>query len=245
MVTRAPPPLRERMRPGMATHAHVAIDGPAGSGKTTVARALARRLDMLYLDTGAMYRAVALGALNARVDPTDEEAVLAVIAGNPIGVIVDSASDRGFIVFAGARALGDELYGNGVSRIVSIVAAHPAIRRALVERQRAIASDGPVVMAGRDIGTVVLPEAPHKIYLTATVDERVARRLLELAERGVTIGRDELRREIEERDRIDASREVAPLRPAPGALEIDSTGTSVDDVVSRIACLVRPHWGAA
>ncbi len=223
----------------MGGYAHVAIDGPAGSGKTTVARALARRLGVLYLDTGALYRAVALATLRARTDAGDEGAVLAAIGRAPIRAAVDADSERGFAIFAGDERLGDELYGNDVSRMVSIVAAHPAVRAALLERQREIARDGPVVMAGRDIGTVVLPDAPHKIFLTASVDERVARRLLELAERGAAVDRADLKTEIEERDRIDRSRAVAPLRAAAGAVEIDSTGASVDEVVDRIVALVR------
>ena len=223
----------------MEAFAHIAIDGPAGSGKTTVAHELARRLGFLYLDTGAMYRAVALLALRNAVDPSDEAAVLRLAREHPVRVVVDAAAQRGFRVFAGAEPLGDELYSNDVSRIVSIVAAYPGIRALMVERQRAIAAEGPVIMAGRDIGTVVLPGAPVKIFLTASVDERVERRLVELAERGTQVSRPALRAEIEERDRLDRTRAVAPLRPAPDAVEIDSSGATVDEVVSRVAEIVR------
>jgi cytidylate kinase len=219
--------------------AHIAIDGPAGSGKTTVAHALARRLGVLYLDTGAMYRAVALLALRAEVDPQDEMAVLAIARERPVRVAVDESSPLGFRVFAGDHEFGSELYGNDVSRVVSLVSAYAGVRDLMVERQRAIAAEGPVIMAGRDIGTVVLPTAALKIFLTASVDERVERRLAELAARGTQVSRPELRAEIEERDRLDATRAVAPLRPAADALEIDSSGATVDEVVERIAELAR------
>ncbi len=223
----------------MTRLAHVAIDGPAGSGKTTVAHALARRLGILYLDTGAMYRAVALAALRANVDPADRGAVMALALARPIHAEVDPHSPLGFRIFAGSDELGDELYGNDVSRIVSIVASEPQIRAYLVERQREIAAGRPVIMAGRDIGTVVLPHAPFKIFLTASVAERVDRRLAELAARGSAVDRATLHDEIVERDRLDRERAVSPLRPADDATMIDSTGMPVDAVVERIAALVR------
>jgi len=229
---------RERSGLGMGGFAHVAIDGPAGSGKTTVAHALARRLGILYLDTGAMYRAVALAALEAHVDPADGTAVEALARAVPVGAAPDTSAALGFRIFAGTRELGQELYRNDVSRVVSIVAAHPALRALLVERQRAIAAEGPVIMAGRDIGTVVLPDAPLKVFLTASVAERVERRRAELAARGTLVDRDVLRAEILERDALDTTRATSPLRQARDAVEIDSTGLSVDDVVAKIAALV-------
>ena len=230
---------RERSRLGMQPYPNIAIDGPAGSGKTTVAHALSRHLGVVFLDTGAMYRAVALMALRATVDPHDEPAILALARRRPVRVVVDPEAPRGSHVFAGDEPLGEALYGNDVSRVVSLVAAYPGVRTLMVERQRAIAREGPVIMAGRDIGTVVLPEAGVKIFLTASVDERVERRLAELAARGSAPSRLELRAEIEERDRLDASRAVAPLRPASDAIEVDSSGSSIDAVVERIASIVR------
>ena len=222
----------------MSGFAHVAIDGPAGSGKTTVARLLARRIGSLYLDTGAMYRALTLLALENGRDPADEEAMLQLAQAQPVRAVLDVASPMGFRVFAGERELGEDLYRNDVSRNASLVAAHPRIRTLMVERQREIACQGPVVMAGRDIGTVVLPDAPIKIFLTASVPERVERRLLELAARGVTVDPRTLRAEIEERDRLDAGRPTGPLRPASDALEIDSSGLTVEQVVERIGAIV-------
>jgi len=229
----------------MSGYGHVAIDGPAGSGKTTVARALAPRLHLLYLDTGAMYRAVALLAIRAGADANCEDAIVALAREQPIHVVHDAATPDGFRVYAGGSALGNELYANEVSRIVSVIAAYPVIRDLMVERQRSIAAEGPVVMAGRDIGTVVLPDAPLKIFLTASVEERVQRRGAELAERGTLLDPQALRAEIEERDRLDRNRSVAPLRPAPDAIEIDSTGMSVDEVVDRIAELACARAGDA
>jgi cytidylate kinase len=216
----------------------VAIDGPAGSGKTTVARALARRLGFLYLDTGAMYRALALLALEAREDASDEATMLELARRRPIRVAFDPAADDGYRIFAGDTPLGDELYGNDVSQVVSVVAAHPGVRMLMVESQREIAGSRPVVMAGRDIGTVVLPGAPVKIFLTASVQERTERRRAELAERGNVVDAPTLQREIEERDKLDRDRAASPLRAAPGAYEIDSSGMSVSDVVERIAGIV-------
>jgi cytidylate kinase len=221
----------------MGTFTHIAIDGPVGSGKTTVARELAQRLGILYLDTGAMYRAVALSALHAGVDPSNETAVLEIVRLHPVHVTLDRHAPLGFRIFAGAHEFGEELYGNDVSPVASVVAAHPDIRAEMVLRQRAIAREGAVVMAGRDIGTVVLPDAPLKIFLTATVEARVERRRAELHAQGVKVDTATLREQIVERDRLDANRPVAPLRAASDAVEIDSSDMTVSDVVEHIASL--------
>jgi cytidylate kinase len=165
--------------------------------------------------------------------------MLELAKARPVRVELDQAAPLGFRVFAGDTQLGDELYANRVSRIVSAVAAHPRVRDLMVERQREMAQAGPVVMAGRDIGTVVLPDAPVKIFLTASVPTRVERRAAELAARGTAVDPTSLRDEIVERDRFDASRAVAPLRPAPDAVTIDSSGMTVDEVVGKIAALVE------
>jgi cytidylate kinase len=221
----------------MVEHAHIAIDGPVASGKTTVARALARRLGILYLDTGAMYRALAALALAEGADVTDEEALLRLARRYPISVRLDAAAPLGLRIFAGPRELGRELFSNDVSTIVSAVARHAEVRAEMVDRQRAIAAGGPVVMAGRDIGTVVLPDAPLKVFLTASVDARVKRRLAELGAAGAAVDANVLRVQIAERDRLDETREISPLHAAEDAIVIDSSELSIEEVVARIAAL--------
>jgi cytidylate kinase len=218
----------------------IAIDGPAASGKTTVARATAQRLHVLYLDTGAMYRALAYLALRSGTDVDNGAALARLAASTPIGVQLDESAPLGFRVFAADRELSEEdLQGNEVTAIVSAVAAHGEVRTEMVEAQRRIAQAGPVVMAGRDIGTVVLPNAPVKIYLTASVEARIARRRLQLQEAGVDVDAHRLGAEIEERDRIDASRAISPLAPAPDAHIIDSSDIDAAAVVDEICALVK------
>jgi cytidylate kinase len=221
----------------MTDYAHVAIDGPVASGKTTVARALAQRLGILSLDTGAMYRGLAALALAEGADVTDEAALLELARQHPIAVRLDGEAPLGFRIFAGARELGAELFSNDVSTVVSAVARHAGVRREMVNRQRAIAAGGPVVMAGRDIGTVVLPDAPLKVFLTASVDARVKRRLAELGAAGAAVDPNVLRVQIAERDRLDETREASPLHAAADAIVIDSSDLGVEEVVARIAAL--------
>jgi cytidylate kinase len=218
---------------------HVAIDGPVASGKTVAARNLAARLGHLYLDTGAMYRAAAYLALHNGVDLDNERAILALLARHRIGLVPDATNAIGYRVEIDGSDTGTELFDPEVSAAVSTVAALPLVRAAMVEQQRAIAADGPVVMAGRDIGTVVLPDAQFKFFLTASVDERAARRAREFAERGIEVGIDEVRAQIEERDRLDRGRAIAPLRAAPDAILIDSTALGPDAVVDRMRATIE------
>ncbi|MGH7707734.1 MAG: (d)CMP kinase [Vulcanimicrobiaceae bacterium] len=229
----------------MGEFAHVAIDGPVASGKTTVARALAQRLGYLYLDTGAMYRAVALLAIRAGANAADDAAIVALADAHPLDVRVDRAAPLGFRIAADGHEFGAELFGDDVNAVVSLVAALPGVRERLVARQRAIASGGPVVMAGRDIGTVVLPDAPIKVFLTASVESRVRRRLAELGARGTQVDANVLRAQIIERDRLDEGRAIAPLRAAAGAVMIDSSALSIEAVVDRIAGLLADRNAAA
>lgn len=222
----------------MAQYPHVAIDGPVASGKTTAARAVARRLGALYLDTGAMYRAVALAALRGGIDPGDEAALARLANAHPISVELDPGAPLGFRIRCGSSEMGPELFSAEVEEVVSTVAAQPAVRTEMVEQQREIAARGRVVMAGRDIGTVVLPDAPFKIFLTATVEARVARRAAELSAAGKPVEAEALRAQIEERDRLDASRPLAPLRPAQDAVVIDSSDLDEAQVVDRIIALI-------
>jgi len=237
------------MRAGMASllckMAHVpyktleiAIDGPAASGKTTVARLVADRLHVLYLDTGAMYRALAYLAVHTLTEVDNENALVRLCEQHRIRVVLDRNAQLGFRIFAGDAELRQaQLESPEVTAVVSTIAAHPRVREAMVAEQRNIAAEGPVVMAGRDIGTVVLPGASHKIFLTASVQARVERRRAQLEAAGVDVSVHELTKEIEERDRLDESRKISPLRKAADAVEIDSSSLSVDDVVERICGL--------
>jgi cytidylate kinase len=222
----------------MSKYPHVAIDGPVASGKTTAARAVARRLGALYLDTGAMYRALALAALRAGVDPANEPALLRLARENPIVVELDPGAPLGFRIRCGETEMGTELFSAEVEEVVSTVAAQPGVRDEMVRQQREIATRGRVVMAGRDIGTVVLPDAPFKVFLTACVEARAARRAAELGAAGGAVDSASVRAQIEERDRLDASRAVAPLRPAADAVVIDSSELDEEQVVERIVALV-------
>lgn len=186
-----------------------------------------------------MYRAVAYLALERGVDLDNEPALLALIAHHSVRLVADEGRSAGYRVEIDGVDTGDRLFDPQVSSAVSTVAAAPGVRAAMVEQQRAIAAAGAVVMAGRDIGTVVLPDARHKFFLTASVDERAQRRALEFAERGINESLDEVRAQIEERDRLDRSRIASPLRPAADAIEIDSTSLEPDAVVDRMLALIE------
>lgn len=226
----------------MDPHITIAIDGPAGSGKSTAARAVARALDILYLDTGAMYRAVALYALRRGVDPADCAGVTALLPQIRLDMSLDEEGST--------RVL---LCGEDVSRAIrtpevsagaSDVGAHPAVRARMVALQRAIAAGKSVAMDGRDIGTHVLPDATHKFYVTAAVQERARRRHLELLQRGEAADLQQVQREMVRRDHNDSHREVAPLRPAPDAIQVDTTAfTSPEQTVQCILDHIRQKQG--
>jgi CMP/dCMP kinase len=217
----------------------VALDGPSAAGKSTIAQLLARKLGYLYLDTGAMYRAVALLALENGVDADNEAALVRLYRDHRIDIAADPEAPTGYRVIVDRADRTERLFGADVTATVSTVAAHRGVRAELVARQQEIAREGSVVMAGRDIGTVVLPGARYKFFLTASLDERVKRRQAELAAAGVRVDMPSLRAQIEERDRLDASRAVAPLRPAADAITIDSTAMTIDDVVSTMLARIR------
>jgi cytidylate kinase len=220
-------------------HLQIAIDGPAASGKTTVARATAQRLGLLYLDTGAMYRALAYLALQTGTDVDNGAALARLASASPIEVKPDRTAPLGFRVTAGGRELDEaQLQSSEVTAIVSAVSAHAGVRAAMVEAQRRIAGSAPVVMAGRDIGTVVLPQAPVKIYLTASTAARIARRRAQLEATGVNVDARRLAEEIEERDRLDQTRAISPLAPASDAHVIDSSEMDAQGVLDEICELV-------
>jgi len=233
-------PRRIGTRVTVPAHLQIAIDGPAAAGKTTVARATARRLDVLYLDTGAMYRALALMALRTGTEVDNGIALARLMAATPIEVELDDSAQLGFRISAGGRDFDEStLLGNDVTAIVSAVSAQLEVRTEMVNAQRRIARQGPVVMAGRDIGTVVLPDAPVKIYLTASLPARVERRRAQLAAAGIEVDAHTLAAEIEERDRLDRTRAVSPLAPAPDAHVIDSSEIDARRVVEEICAIVE------
>lgn len=221
-------------------HVQIAIDGPAASGKTTVARLLAVALGILYLDTGAMYRTLAYLAIASRTDADNEDALARLWESSHVTIVLDAAAPLGFRIAASGIELNERaLNSNEVTAIVSTIAAHARIREAMVASQRAIAQRGPVVMCGRDIGTVVLPLAQVKIFLTASVAARVERRRAQLLAAGVDVSVHRLAEEIEERDRLDRSRAASPLVPAPDAHMLDSSAIDAATVVEKIVNLVE------
>ena len=195
----------------------VAIDGPAGAGKSTVARAVAAALGFTYLDTGAMYRTVALASLRGAADPT--------------AVAIELTGDT---VLADGEDVSDAIRTPEVSEAASRVSSEPRVRRALVEKQRALIAGGDWVAEGRDIGTVVAPDAEVKVWLTADPQERARRRAEQLGADAATVLREQVLR-----DERDASRAESPMKPAPDAVEVDTTGLSIDEVVERIVGLAR------
>lgn len=224
----------------------IAIDGPAAAGKSTVARLLADRLGALLFDTGALYRAVALAALQSGVSPDDAASLSRVAAGSQISVRSPSLLDgRLYDVWLDGDDVTWAVRNPEVGATVSRVAAHPAVRAALLPVQRKIASSGPVVMVGRDIGTVVVPDARLKIYLDATPHERARRRFREAAARGSTQSFEEVLGETLLRDAIDGGRDTAPLRPASDAVQIKTDGVPIEQVVAEIEARAREEVDAA
>ena len=215
----------------------IAIDGPAGAGKSTVARAVARRLGMTYVDTGAMYRAAALACLRAGIDVSDAQTIAAVIGS--LDIDLQSGPDGRTVVLLQGEDVSDAIRRPEVTRYASPLSAHSAVRRALVAQQRAMSHGRDVVMEGRDIGTVVMPDAEIKVYLTASPAVRAARRAADLEAAGHPADLAVVQAEIEERDVRDSSRADSPLRKAEDAVEIVSDHLTVEDVVEQIAVMVQ------
>lgn len=219
----------------------VTVDGPAGTGKSSVSRGLARALGARYLDTGAMYRIVTLAVLRAGVDLTDVPAIEGVAADTEVGVGSDPAEDRAYLA---GEDVSTEIRGDEVTRAVSAVSAVPSVRTRLVDLQRALAAGGGrVVVEGRDIGTVVLPHADVKIFLTASAEERARRRNAQNIAGGLPDDYPTVLADVQRRDHLDSTRAVSPLRAADDALVVDTSDMDESQVVTHLLDLVTQHAG--
>lgn len=219
----------------------VAIDGPSGAGKSTLARAAAAALGFLYVDTGAIYRTVGLSVRNGNVDPGDEPAVAELLPLLRVELKYDEAGRQRMLL--NGRDVSEEIRLPEISRYASAVSALPVVRAYLMETQRELARRNSVVMDGRDIGTVVLPDAEVKIYLTASSRVRAERRCRELAERGTPQPFDEVLRDIEDRDFRDTHREAAPLRQAEDAVLLDTSPLDFQQSLEALLRTIRERTG--
>jgi cytidylate kinase len=214
----------------------VALDGPAGAGKSTVAKRVAKALGLTYVDTGAMYRAITWKALQQGIEPTDEQTLTDL--ANQVRIEF-KPTETGQDVFLDGVDITEAIRSLEVTNAVSAVSAVSGVREAMVDLQRDIARRTGVVMDGRDIGTVVLPDADVKIWLTASVEERAQRRYQELTGKGQTVDYEQLKLDIARRDEYDSSREHSPMKKAEDAVEVDTTGLSIDQVIDRILHICR------
>lgn len=211
----------------------IAIDGPASSGKSTIAKIVSNILGFEYIDTGAMYRALTWEVLNNDVDPRDQNAVINVLKNTKI----DFNNEN---IFLDNRKVNEEIRLNNVSQNVSYIAVVPEVRHILVELQREMSNSKNIVMDGRDIGTVVLPNSKYKFFLTATIEERAIRRYKELLkDKNTKVSLEQIEEDIKKRDEIDSSRKVSPLKQAKDAILIDTTKKSIDEVVEIIISTIK------
>ena len=214
----------------------IAIDGPAASGKSTTAREVARRLGYIYIDTGAMYRAITRAALDAGVDMNDADALEQVARSSKITLEIKEGQQHTFL---NGRDVSGEIRTPEIDRNITPVATHPGVRRIMVEQQRQLAQNGGVVMDGRDIGTVVLPEAELKIFMEASIEARARRRLKEQANGDPSITLENIKADLARRDHADSTRADGPLKKAPDAVVIDTSNMSIEEQVETIVQLAR------
>lgn len=214
----------------------IALDGPSGSGKSTIAKILSAKLDILYLDTGAMYRATALKALKSGVDTFDEKGVLGFINDLKLEIKYENGKQQTYL---DGENVSDKIREPQVSMAASNISSLKCVRLKMVEMQRKIAETTSCVLDGRDIGSYVLPNADYKFYITAGVNVRAERRFKELTEKGYNVDFDSLKKEIEERDYNDSHREFSPLVKAKDAIEIDTSNMTVEQVISTIMSHIK------
>ena len=220
----------------MKKHIQIAIDGPGGAGKSTVSKAIAARLGIVYVDTGALYRTVGYYVRSQNTDPKDRDAVAALLPYINIEVKYENGTQT---VFLNGENLGDKIRTPEMSMYASAVSAIPAVRAFLLDTQKDIAARNSVIMDGRDIGTVILPDADLKIYLTASAECRAKRRYNELVAKGQSVTLEDVLREMNERDKNDSSRETAPAVAAKDAILFDNTGMDFEQTVAKILSMVE------
>ena len=217
---------------------NVAIDGPAGAGKSTIAKRIARKLGYIYVDTGAMYRAMAYYLIQNQVDAADQEAIAAACQHADISICYQDGEQ---VVLLNGENVNAYLRTEAVGNMASVSSVVPEVRKKLVELQQKLARETDVVMDGRDIGTVVLPDADVKVYLTASVETRAKRRFLELQEKGEPADLAKIAADIEDRDYRDMHRDISPLRQAEDATLVDSSDMTIDQVVQAIIDTAKAH----
>lgn len=214
----------------------IALDGPSGAGKSTIARLLAQKLGYIYIDTGAMYRAIGWKAKQECIDPADEQKLAELCLRTEVSIKNDNSDPR---VYVDGRDVSGEIRTPEMGMMASSVSKSPAVRARLLTLQRDLGRNGGVVMDGRDIGTVVFPDAEVKFYLDASAEERGRRRYLELKAKGMDVELAQITKEIQDRDKQDSGRALAPLKKAEDAQLLDSTGVSIDDVLATMLSAVQ------
>lgn len=214
----------------------VAIDGPSGAGKSTIAKRLAATLGYVYVDTGAMYRTVGLAMLRRDIDVNDKAAVIAALADIEVSIAYVDGTQR---VLLNGEDVSDQIRTPEVSMAASVTSAIPEVRKFLFETQQKLARENNVIMDGRDIGTVVLPNAKVKIFLSASVEDRARRRFDELKEKGMDVSFEDVLEDMKQRDYNDSHRDVAPLKPADDAVSVDTTGNTLEESVALMESIVK------